>query len=576
MYLIDSKQRIPGFHPPESNVADATDVLNLTASTADIANQIATNIIDFDAVGDGLADDTVAIRDAFNSTDKYIFMPDGNYKVTDTINITAGGTAKHVKGNGNTVISVTLATAVRLLDLDTNISFENIIFDFNNSYCYQAMVYAESLGKISLKNVTIRNIKDIDSTTSSVLVIIPTHGNTLDIDGLNFINCLKRGNGNISDAGGNITGLYPSQQGTASGCNGVIRNVYVENMHCINASDVIILEDTSGIYISTAYSGDASNLLIENVRGVDFGKRLIKIDARNIDIKNVHGVNQYNDNLALIGTTSGVVTNGNITIDNCSAVGVFNIGLALVGDGFNVSNYYCNINRGGLSDAFGIIVGGKNIKIRDFDITSDRCIFLNNTVSLIENVSIKDGKLVTTSVAGAKPIHLPSTSFGFDNLVIENIVTTCNDPTNIARTFFLPDGLTGVANKTGTRLVIKNIKVKGVATNVIPITLSYITDAEIDNISAYSSAGSIYRIVSANNCNRILVNNLKAFNTCAVGVLLTSCDYSKIDNIDVNSMTNCVTLVTSTNTEIKNVPVAKCTVDSGSTATTTKLLPVAW
>jgi len=38
MYLIDSKQRIPGFHPPESNVADATDVSNLTASTEQITN----------------------------------------------------------------------------------------------------------------------------------------------------------------------------------------------------------------------------------------------------------------------------------------------------------------------------------------------------------------------------------------------------------------------------------------------------------------------------------------------------------------------------------------------------------
>lgn len=46
-----------------------------------------TNVIDFGAIGDGVADDTSAIQAAIGSGSKTVFLPTGTYKITSTINL---------------------------------------------------------------------------------------------------------------------------------------------------------------------------------------------------------------------------------------------------------------------------------------------------------------------------------------------------------------------------------------------------------------------------------------------------------------------------------------------------------
>lgn len=62
----------------------------------------AVNVKDFGAVGDGVTDDTSAIQQAVslgNSSGSTVFVPAGNYRVTSTITVPAGGCK--IKGSGN-------------------------------------------------------------------------------------------------------------------------------------------------------------------------------------------------------------------------------------------------------------------------------------------------------------------------------------------------------------------------------------------------------------------------------------------------------------------------------------------
>ena len=71
----------------------------LTKVTYSMIDGTPVNVLDFGAVGDGVADDTVAIQAAIDSITKgEVYFPAGTYKVTATIDITKNGI--HLLGSG--------------------------------------------------------------------------------------------------------------------------------------------------------------------------------------------------------------------------------------------------------------------------------------------------------------------------------------------------------------------------------------------------------------------------------------------------------------------------------------------
>jgi len=69
----------------------AASVLKTYIDEPTISEIIVINVKDFGAVGDGITDDTQAIQDAINGADGYsIYVPPGNYLITDTIDVPMG------------------------------------------------------------------------------------------------------------------------------------------------------------------------------------------------------------------------------------------------------------------------------------------------------------------------------------------------------------------------------------------------------------------------------------------------------------------------------------------------------
>lgn len=103
--------------------------MSLTKVSYSMINGSPANVLDYGAIGDGVADDTVAIQTAVNASiasGGSLYMPTGTYKCTSTITIS--GADLHLYGDGeSTLLSFASSTDVICLDFTNGdrCTFEN-------------------------------------------------------------------------------------------------------------------------------------------------------------------------------------------------------------------------------------------------------------------------------------------------------------------------------------------------------------------------------------------------------------------------------------------------------------------
>ncbi len=251
-------------------------------------------------------------------------------------------------------------------------------------------------------------------------------------------------------------------------------------MHNMDKSGEIIYEDTSGIYVSSSYTGSNSHLNIENINGYNSGKRLIKIDARNVSIAHVISETTENDQLSVIGVNNGIVNSGNIEISDVKISGVTNTGIALDGDGIHISNVNMNLSKGEWNDVFGFAIAGNNITIENVEVDAGRCVFFNSTNSNIENFLISNA-IMTVKEYGTHTFHYNEPSYGFSNLKIHNVVSYYEaNPLNPI-SFFQATGLDDSKNKRGIEFEMLNCKLYSSTEGEIGIRLHNVSDVKIES-----------------------------------------------------------------------------------------------
>lgn len=360
------------------------------------------NIKSFGAKGDGVSDDTKAIKRAFNSEDvSDLYFPSGKYLITSPIIVTPG-TTRHVSGGSDVVISVKLAAGENLLELSRNISFENIVFDFNHGFLRYGMFFHAELGNISLKNIKFKNIKDSNSNDGTIIVYIETQGNRLNVQDIAFEDMQKKGNGVITDYAGNLTCLYITNVVTSSAV-GKIKGVRINNIHNIDSKNNITNEDTSGIYVITSKNDNKNDLHIEDVYGYNFGKRLIKLHASNVNIKKVYAYSETNDALSAIFVNSGegLGEKVNSVIEDVTIRGKAYIALAAVGRNTTFRNIDIKIEKTtptSNSQNTGILIMGDNVVVENAEIEAERPIFLERNTD--SSGSVKNTRLKNVELRG--------------------------------------------------------------------------------------------------------------------------------------------------------------------------------
>lgn len=179
----------------------------------------------------------------------------------------------------------------------------------HNRHGAQSSLYVVNKGDLKVSDISVRNIYTPKSYPNGVLAVHITLANEgmVNIDNLSFNDLSSEGvSSSVSTGKGQCVGMYVSQ--TKLQKNYVnIDNIYVQNIITYDANDTskIILLDGSGIYVAmnSIHSDNYnSNVRITNVTGINYGKRLIKSDCKNIIIDGVDARQEIaNQGLAVVG-----------------------------------------------------------------------------------------------------------------------------------------------------------------------------------------------------------------------------------------------------------------------------------
>lgn len=485
--------------------------------------------------GSSSIDQTSQFKAMLSSNYEVINLASGTYKLSDTMFI-YDGVPKKIIGGTNTVLSVNLSSSRALIRANINISYENITFDFNNGPVSTALLYPENQGIISLKNIKIKNVKDMNNTNSSVLLSISPQGNVLDIDGIEFNSIKKLGNGKIGDAAGNISGIYINPWNSTGGIVGSIKNVTIREMHSINSAGDIILEDTSGIYAYAPGTTPGQKLVIDGVNGYNSGKRLLKIDTSNIEVKNVTVHNTTGDQLCAIGINDGVKSAKNITLDNITITGLTNIGVALYGEGTTLTNSHINITDGSWGDSIAILVAGNNMKISNTTLQADRGVMFYETVGFISNVELSNMN-ITINPTGTHTFQVNGNSNGFKNVTLSNISSTMLATPRGRYAFFAAEELDGSTYKKSDGLTINDCSITTYSPYGYGIFVNYINDIHINNFTYISkTTDNGNSAVTLNACSNGTINNLNTLTPVSTALTINGSA-----NISVNGIASRIT-----------------------------------
>lgn len=473
-------------------------------------DESAINLKKFGAV-DGVVSN-LAFTNALNSNYDSIIISKGTWKINDTI-VANSGTPKKVVGTKGSVISIDLPTNKRGLDIQRNVEFHNITFDFNNKFCNVGLFFREDIGKVTLKNCKFKNIKDTDSTTSSTIVYVTNKGNSVDISGIELENILKVGNGNITDSAGSLNGIYTGNTNVTGSLNGgSISDIKVKEFHNINNAGDIIFEDSASIYLAGLSRADVT---IKNVEGYNFGKRLIKTQVSNLIIQNIKGESQENDALSVVGA----MDMDNVIISDVQAIGKISVAVNTTCTNSKVSNVYFNIDKSSLAgpNSFGVQVGASDVTLKNISGIAERSIvFKREDGNPFRNIVI-DNLNVTIPTYGHQVIQFLPGSEGFegmtiDNVFVENKSVYATNYVSVFDTFNL-----NTNNKTSKDLTINNVvlnsKYNAAADNERIMNLYKISGVRLRNIAFTNDLTTrAYRALYIEDCSDVRIKDLDTTN----------------------------------------------------------------
>lgn len=396
----------------------------------DISQSPAISAAWFGLVNDSTIDQTATLSALLNSIMPALFIPEGTYLFNSGTITVNSAVAKKITGGKNTKFKINLSSSIKMFDFFTNVSWENIQFDLSNSYCGQLLYYRGNIGIITIKNCSISNLDDISTTTESCMINVTAQGNGVDISGIKLSNLFKRGNFTIGDTPGNLTGIfYGGVITTDSAMGGTIEDIEVRNCHNKKANGDIYIEDVSDVYVVTL--GKKANVFLKNIRGYDFGKRLIKSQSSNVWMSDIYGESFRGDALGVIFSFGafGAFKSNNVTMTNVTTrgnidypIGIGSANTVVTNPNINTFGYTA-LNTG--ANHYGIYFGDEadSCQVIGGVVTAKRPIAFDNLNGIIRSIKISGGLKISCPDTALSAIT-QSSNYGVEGLYIENVTAT--------------------------------------------------------------------------------------------------------------------------------------------------------
>lgn len=356
----------------------------LTKVTNRLISGALINVLDYGAVGNGVANDTVAIQAAHN-TGKSVFYPDGTYLLTDEIGLSSS--ASVVMSAGVIIEQTTDDKSVFKATSKTNIDIQCGSALFKGKGAYSSAWTGNSghldrvIAIIDCTKVSISNARTQNGSNAGIYIegSIDVIVDNLTVEGTHSYGAPIPASANFQN------GIYIKHSATYGNC----QNVQINNFNVTGTAQGILLE-----HHSTYTQGNNDNIVLNGVvHGIpgqhgaylqagNVNLNLIATDCEldackvqagvaNPDIKNfILDVNATNcgshaleiQNAATTGVASIANVIANVVARNCQR------GLGINND---TSNMRATVTAED-STQYGLIIQGTNNKDIDIDIVSTR------------------------------------------------------------------------------------------------------------------------------------------------------------------------------------------------------------
>lgn len=436
--------------------------MSLTKATYSMINGAPANIVDFGAVGDGVTDDTAAINAAFASgAKKVIAEPRAVYAVSGQISIAS---AFEFDGQGCT-FSATLGSGVRLLQVTAAASIKNLTLDFNDGYALNAINFpTANVGYLELVNVVVRDIYDLDTTSLTIPINFNADQNEIRFDGVTLKNIRKRSDGNPTSIGGGIEGMYIFA-GTAGavGGGGYMQNITIENIRTVDSGGADVEDVCNAIYFAYGGATDRrTRIVVDNVRALDFGRRLFKTQCDDLYISNVFAESVTLPAFVCLGLQDyDTFAAFNVKVKNAVMRGAMRYAVAISVTDAVLDGIDCNVSLRGVtnpygSNAIGIGINADELKIVNSSISADV------GLTSIRAAGSYAGNLKNIQIADTAFKQRVATSFAWniqETTGTANIDTMSFDNIVVDATLFPATMLIGTLTRTNGTLTMNNITV---------------------------------------------------------------------------------------------------------------------
>lgn len=437
-------------------------------------NDVAVNVKDFGAVGDGITDDTTSILNAINSGNRIVFDKNANYKVTNTILISKG--------------------------IEININGSIINFELSSTI----PAFSIKSDNVKIHNGTINVVGTVmgGDGTSLNCIVAGNQGNGVGYRNLHFSELTVSTNRN--DAGATI--------GVLGECsNVVIENINVpDNANCRNVIGCEWGGTTSG-------TGHPHNIKINNIKvgkltyptsgSTGYGYVVWLSSTFNVEITNIIAEECF----GLVGVMTGDKSNDyapvsykdkigrNIILNNLTCESIYGYPVRVYGKGSqseNVLDQSAEITNLYAKARIGEVISGvtleycRNVKLSKFIL--DGFNFGFSTGANCERPLVENGIILNSKVYGL--------NFGSSNGICEN---------PIARNIHFQGNNANNGAGTGTSAIVLN--------NVTKPVVEYCTFGEIgvnetQKYSIFIGANSIFARINENHTYNLALNGVAYVN----------------------------------------------------------------
>lgn len=516
-------------------------------------------------------DDKYAFQQALNSESLIcVLKANTNYRISSRVEITNGGVGLLIGGDNTVIKGGNNGTEVNdVFRITKPIEMANIVFDFENGdvrngiYVNFANEYKDNY--VNLHNLVFKNIKDMNDTYGTTCIYV--HNTDFIIRDITIKNLKKQGNGIIGDYGGGWNGILVQGDSDIIQVQGTIENVYIEETHNVDSSETLMFEDGSGVIVQRDDEYAKNPIIIRNIKGYNFGKRLVKLQSGNIQCYNCSGISNINDVMCLL-----YCDKGNVIFDGFQFEGLCAFPVAVDGSNCIVTNGIINSSGQSWGNySGGILLGASasNCIINNVKIDSANfCIIFPETTTAIENIKISNCilSLKADGYSGGCILMRNAKRVTIENVDLvsyrsESNYSALTLSTNLSNikicnvNLYYPAsmGMGVIRRETGYTDILEDIILTNI--NVLlavedgsysdPIYLEYINRLNVNNIYLNGPSNNVVRV---DNCNNVIVDNLIGHNVTFVFVP------QYCDNVTIKNVEDCY--INSTNTNVKNVQTA--------------------